>query len=117
MQRFGRRLRTWRTAANLSQEELAALVGVEQQTVSGWENGKAPPKRDNVRKLARVLNIAVAKIELAIGEDAAARDAGIPAVGPGDIGDRLDSLEAFDEQVSLRLTQIEERLARLRGRK
>lgn len=36
---FGKRLRELRTQANITQEELAELVGVSTKTVSYWENG------------------------------------------------------------------------------
>lgn len=43
----GQRLRTLRAAMNLQQQELARILGVSQQTLSGWETG-----RDTVDPLA-----------------------------------------------------------------
>jgi len=41
----------------LSQEALAALVGVSQQTVSNWEKGVAQPRAAKRAKLADILNL------------------------------------------------------------
>ncbi|MCX7681968.1 MAG: helix-turn-helix transcriptional regulator [Anaerolineae bacterium] len=41
--RLGNRLRVARAEANLSQEELAKLVGVTRQTISAIENGQYCP--------------------------------------------------------------------------
>ena len=50
-------LRTLRRNAVLTQEELAAKVGVRQRMVSLWENGEATPRPANIRKLAEVLGV------------------------------------------------------------
>jgi putative transcriptional regulator len=36
-------IRTLRTAGNLTQEQLAAKIGVTVSTVNRWENGKSEP--------------------------------------------------------------------------
>jgi len=43
----GHRLRVLRAALNLQQQELAEIMGLSQQTISGWENG-----RDTIDPLA-----------------------------------------------------------------
>jgi len=43
MTTFGDRLRTARTSANLTQEQLGFAVGVSKQSVSDWENGRQFP--------------------------------------------------------------------------
>ena len=45
----------YRKAAKLSQEELAALVGVSRQAVSKWELGEASPDVNKLLALARAL--------------------------------------------------------------
>jgi len=56
---FGERLRKIRTERNLNQDDLAALSGVAQATISEYESGKrrAAPRSDQVAKLATVLDV------------------------------------------------------------
>lgn len=59
---FGNRLYDLRTKFGLSQAELAARVGVTNKAVSKWENGKAKPTTDVIRKLAAFFNIDVEQL-------------------------------------------------------
>ena len=47
----------YRKAAKLSQEELAAQVGVSRQAVSKWELGDATPEVDKLLALAKVFGV------------------------------------------------------------
>lgn len=47
----------YRAEANLTQQEVADIVGVDRSTEVRWEHGKAMPCAANVRTLAKVLNI------------------------------------------------------------
>ncbi|MDE7003668.1 MAG: helix-turn-helix domain-containing protein, partial [Oscillospiraceae bacterium] len=47
----------YRKAAKLSQEELAAQVGVSRQAVSKWELGDATPEVDKLLLLARAFGV------------------------------------------------------------
>ena len=56
------KIRILRKARGMSQEEFGyslseATEGVSRQTVSDWENGKFEPKLDNIRDIAKVLNV------------------------------------------------------------
>ena len=56
------KIRILRKARGLSQEELGLSLsskdnGVSRQSVSDWENGKVEPKLDNIRALAKLLNV------------------------------------------------------------
>ena len=42
---FGETFRAWRCARGLSQDQLAAELGVAQTTVSNWERGAMPAGR------------------------------------------------------------------------
>ena len=47
----------YRTIAKLSQEDLAALVGVSRQAVSKWELGEATPEVSKLMALARSFGV------------------------------------------------------------
>ncbi|MFD1660173.1 helix-turn-helix transcriptional regulator [Streptomyces caeni] len=49
-------MRTVRRAAEISQAEVAAALGVADSTVAGWESGDAVPDAEKLPALARVLN-------------------------------------------------------------
>ena len=49
-------IKKMRINRGLSQKQLAELIGVEQQHVSRWENGKHRPSVDVLIKIAAVLN-------------------------------------------------------------
>lgn len=60
--KLSEKIRILRKARGMSQEEFGyslseATEGVTRQTVSDWENGKFEPKLDNIRDIARVLNV------------------------------------------------------------
>ena len=48
------RLTQLRKENNLSQEELAAKIGVSRQAISNWERGEASPDTDNLILLAQI---------------------------------------------------------------
>ncbi len=48
---FGEKIKRLRDAQNLTQEQLAELVGVHTNTISSWENGTIP-------NMARVIKLA-----------------------------------------------------------
>ena len=49
-------IKKMRRNRGLSQKQLAELIGVEQQHVSRWENGKHRPSIDILMKIAEILN-------------------------------------------------------------
>ena len=53
------RLVQLRKANNLSQEELAAKIGISRQAVSKWERAEASPDTDNLIDLARLYRISL----------------------------------------------------------
>ncbi len=54
---FKDRLKELRRAAGLSQAQLSARVGVSQQAVGKWENGKSSPDPDTLTALAKLLGV------------------------------------------------------------
>lgn len=55
-------LRTVRTAAGLTQTELARRIGVNQSSIADWERGKCYPKTGSAIKLARALQCSLDEI-------------------------------------------------------
>ena len=51
------RLKEVRKAANMSQQQLAALLGVTQATLSGWENEKYEIDNGSLNKCAEIFNV------------------------------------------------------------
>lgn len=56
---FGNYLYELRKKADLSQTELAWQLGVTNKAVSKWENGKAKPGTETIRKLAGLFGVSV----------------------------------------------------------
>ena len=80
MDGFGKRLRELRTASGLSQEAVAARLGVSAQSVSKWENGKSLPDVTFIVPLAELFHIStdelIGKAEAKVGRRMGAGDPG-----------------------------------------
>lgn len=63
---IGEMIQKKRKAAGLSQEQLAAAVGVSRQAVSKWESGAAAPSLENLLELGKALQIPVSEL---LGEE------------------------------------------------
>lgn len=50
-------VKSYRKACGLSQQELAKLMGVRQQTISDWECGIFIPNMRNIQKMAQIFNV------------------------------------------------------------
>lgn len=57
MKTIGSRIAAWRKEKGLTQEELAAKLGVSSQAVSKWENDVSCPDISLLPKLAQVLGV------------------------------------------------------------
>lgn len=62
LQAVGKRISTQRKAIGLTQEQLAAQIGVSAQAVSKWENGHNLPDIDNLVLIARLLKMPYASL-------------------------------------------------------
>ena len=60
--RFGNQLYEKRKQAGLSQRQVAHLIGVSDKAVSKWENGRAKPTTDTLRKLAALYRVSVEEL-------------------------------------------------------
>lgn len=56
---FGEKLKQARTTAKLSQEELAGKLCVSRSAIAKWETDKGLPDIQNLKMIARVLNISI----------------------------------------------------------
>lgn len=71
MKTFGERLRQARKEKGLKQPELAAACGWESQSrISMYEQGKRVPDAEDVRKLAKCLNVSAAWLQFGESEHA-----------------------------------------------
>ncbi len=61
-QHWGAAIADRRRHVGLTQATLAGLLGVEQQTVSKWENGETTPREANKVAIARCLGSDVATL-------------------------------------------------------
>lgn len=48
-----------RTASNMTQEQMAALLGVSRQAVQKWERGDATPELEKIIKIAKYFDISI----------------------------------------------------------
>ncbi len=60
--RLSNRIRAARKRVNLSQEQLAALIGVTAGTVHRWERGTVAPTLDHLRAVATATKTTLAKL-------------------------------------------------------
>ncbi|NEB92468.1 helix-turn-helix domain-containing protein [Streptomyces bauhiniae] len=59
---LGHRLAVLRRGADLSQDQLADLVGVERRTIQRWEAAETDPRYADLLLLARALHIPMHKL-------------------------------------------------------
>jgi len=59
---FGERVRTFRTAAEMSQAELAAAAGMRQPYVADIERGRTNPTLTTLAALAAGLGVAISDL-------------------------------------------------------
>ncbi|MBQ2947028.1 MAG: AAA family ATPase [Bacilli bacterium] len=59
---FGNLLCELRTKSKLTQSELAIKLGVTNKAISKWENGKAKPNTDTLKKISILFNVPIEKL-------------------------------------------------------
>jgi transcriptional regulator with XRE-family HTH domain len=57
MSYFSDKLKELRKNKNLTQKEIAEMLGIKQNSYSDWETGKNEPSLSNVVKLSSILNV------------------------------------------------------------
>lgn len=68
------RIKEARTAANLTQKQLADMLGIKDTTLSGYETGAHDPKSNTLTDIARICNTTVDYL-LGIDREALAENA------------------------------------------
>ena len=76
------RIKVARTAKEMSQKELAALLGVKQNTLSQWETERNEVDLSSLRKIAEILNVS---IDYLLGNTDSSPSAGILVPVLGDV--------------------------------
>ena len=61
---IGQKIIQLRTAADISQEQLAETLGVSRQSVSKWEMDQALPQIDKVLQLAEIFSVSTDELLL-----------------------------------------------------
>ena len=56
---YGKRIRELRKQSGLSQQSLAGLLAVSQDTVSLWECEKSVPPTEYLPKLAKIFDVSI----------------------------------------------------------
>ena len=70
---FGRRLKSMREAAGLTQEQVAERTRGDAKYLSALENGRSSPTLDTIMALAKALNVPASDFVVLEGEDSDAR--------------------------------------------
>ena len=96
-QQTGKFIAHKRKEKNLTQEQLAAKLGVSNKTISKWETGKCMPDYSVVKSLCEELNITVA--ELMDGETAVEKS--VRAYDDEQIMDLLKRTQDLEKQKNL----------------
>ena len=92
------RLVALRRERGMSQEELAAQLGVSRQAVSKWERAESSPDTDNLIALARLFHISLDDLLLpASGGQGAPRETQAPADPPSQEEEIFAAARAWDE--------------------
>lgn len=60
--KLGTNLKTLRANKNITQSQLADLIGVDKSFVSNIENGKTNPTLSTITSLAKVLGVTAAEL-------------------------------------------------------
>lgn len=56
---IGQNILNLRKGANLSQEQLAEIIGVTRQTISNWELEESSPDLKQAKELSRFFNVSL----------------------------------------------------------
>ena len=66
---YAERVKALRTAAGVTQSELASRLGLSRSSVLNWELGRTRPDISNIPALCRVLNVPISQFFFSTGSD------------------------------------------------
>lgn len=55
----GKKLKKYRLEKELTQKQLGEMIGVSRECISGWEQEKKLPYKDDLKKLASVFDVSI----------------------------------------------------------
>ena len=61
---IGKQIKQMRTASGFSQAELSAILGIAQNTLSGYETGSSMPNYDMVEKIAALCEFDILFVDI-----------------------------------------------------
>ena len=104
------RLYQYRKKMGISQEELAARIGVSRQAVSKWERAEASPDTDNLIELAKVYGLTLDELLQGKDEEASSEEtAEAEKTTEGSSDDKADDSEnVYDYETSGKGIHIDE---------
>ncbi len=99
---IGEKILKFRTAANISQEQLAEKISVSRQSISKWEMGQALPQIDNVLQLCELFGVSTDELlqdKIAISKETLGESSGNKYFGTdgfrGEANVNLTSMQAY----------------------
>lgn len=98
MSTFGERLIESRKKKNITQKDLAKIIGVKHNSVSNWENDKCKPDVDTIEVLCGVLDISPSYL---LGNDNIKKDMPIYDSNIIELIDLFSSLSAYEKTAIL----------------
>ena len=108
---FGDRLAGAREAAGMSQETLAAKIGVKPSVIVGWEDDLKEPRANRLQMLSGILGVSLSWLLTGQGEGPDAPDDAEPI--SSDLIDLLAEMRVLRTQIAQsgeKLGQLEKRL-------
>ena len=95
------RLYEYRKSLGLSQEELAARIGVSRQAVSKWERAEASPDTDNLIELSKVYGVTLDEMLRGKSDESAEAPAEEPAEAPAEDAPEQEEASDHTEKVQV----------------
>jgi DNA-binding transcriptional regulator YiaG len=94
-----RTLKSIRDRFELMQKELAELLDVSTQTVSGWETGSSKPRKENIARIITLRNMNKGEVDEALGRQGEETEAAVP---------EGDDLKKFRDRLGLTQSELAE---------
>lgn len=96
------RLLNYRKQYGLSQQELAAKIGVSRQAVSKWERAEASPDTDNLIELAKIYGVTLDELISGTGEEKQKTETQTDNVEPSDVTEEENNENPPRDRVSFK---------------